>query len=177
MSYDKKSLQQLVTLSKEQIKAVAEITGQIFYTGYLPVVGRYLSHGKIDQGRLRVSTQTEFYCSLRLLDNNAGIKISLERLLTGDETGKVIRMRIGTTCSGPVLSYEPGRGWVNLYSHGNYKTDYANGGNWASDHKRTYPTMREALLDRDYLVGGIDYHKTCAVLSQDMFDKLWTIGN
>ena len=177
MNYEKKDLSQLVQLSSNQIDAIARVTGQIFYAGYLPVVGRYLSHGKTDQGWLRLSTQTEFYNELRQLKNEAGIKISMERYLSGNEVGKVIRLRIGTACSGPVLSYEPGRGWANLYSRGNYKTDYANGGNWASDHRRTYPTMREALLDRDYLVTGIDYHQKCPILSQEMFGKLWTIGN
>jgi hypothetical protein len=179
MNYDKKSLQQLTTLSKEQIQAIAEITGQIFYPGYLPVLGRYISHGRLDHGRLRVTTKTEFCTQYRMLDNQAGIKIGLERYMSGYEIGKVIRLRVGTVCTGPVLSYEPSRGWCNLYSHGNYATDYCNGGNWSADSREVYPTMREALLGRDYMVTGfcVGDKYPSSKIPKEIFDELYAIGN
>ena len=179
MSYNKKNLKELVTLSKAQIQAIAQATGQIFYSGYLPVVGRYISHGRLNEGRLRVTTQTEFCRQYSVLDNPGGIKIGLERYMSGDNIGRVIRLRIGTVGTGPVMSYEPDRGWCNLYSHGNYNSDYCNGGNWSANARETYPTMREALLGRDHLVTGINVAAKypSSKIPQEIFEKLWEIGN
>ena len=175
MKYNK----ELVTLSKAQVQAIAQATGQIFYPGYLPVVGRYISHGRLNEGRLRVTTQYEFASEYRHLDNPTGIKIGLERYMSGDDIGKVIMLRIGTVDTGPVLSYGPGRGWCNLYSHGNYGRDYCNDGNWSANSRETYPTMREALLGRDYLVAGINVGSKypSSKIPQEVFDKLYAIGN
>ena len=165
-------------MTPDQIDAIAAVTGQTFYQGYLPIVGRYLTHGWIDDtDRTRLHRTATEYNDHLLDDNDSGIKIVLTRYTDGPEAGRCYRLQIGHRDAGPVLSYEPDRGWCNLYGHQNHKSDYACGGNWSADNRRTYPTMREALLDRDYDVRGIKMAAAKAATTQQIHDQLWAIGN
>ena len=172
------ALAKMVTMTGEQLEAVASVTEQLFYQGYLPLVGRYLTHGYIDDtGSRRLhKTAVEFYSHL-LDDNDTGIKIVLTRYVDGPESGRCYRLQIGHRVAGPMLSYEPDRGWCNLYGHQNHNKDYACGGNWSSDHRQVYPTMREALIGRDYVCRGITMTTAKYATTQDVYDLLWAIGN
>ena len=177
-TYSAASLTKMVTMTGEQVEAVASVTGQLFYQGYLPIVGRYLTHGWTDEkGNHRLhKTAVEFNGDL-LDDNDTGINIVLTRYADGPEAGRCYRLQIGHRVAGPMLSYEPDRGWCNLYGHQNHGKNYACDGNWSSDHKQTYPTMRAALIGRDYVCTGITMTAAKAATTQDVYDMLWAISN
>jgi len=88
------------------------------------------------------------------VDGTGPIGIAYETVASGDRAGEIVRIYVGSKWHGPLLSWSEGRGWVNLYSKGNYGNNYTHGGTWASDPKRCHETMMDALKDRDYTVAG-----------------------
>lgn len=79
-----------------------------------------------------------------------GVEIEVESVDDPElQCKRFIRIYIGTKWHGPVLNYAEG-GWCNLYSKGNYGKKFAHGGNWSADNKKRFPTIAEALKNRDY---------------------------
>ena len=88
-----------------------------------------------------------------------GVEVAFESYVDGERAGTIFCIYIGTKWHGPVLSWRDGC-WTNLYSNGNYGKNFVCGGTWSSSShsgpgSRCFPTIENALTDRDYLVGSI----------------------
>jgi len=60
---------------------------------------------------------------------------------------RLVRIYIGVQGIGPILSWNRD-GWRNLYPRGNHGGNAASGGNWASNARRVWRSMGEAVAQR-----------------------------
>lgn len=128
-------------LNDDQLALVAAITGQNISIGHAPLIGKY-----INIGGKRTCTANPSHKEL---------DIRYECQTSGENEGKITRIYIGSEIHGPMLSWDCDAGWRNLYGHGNHGKNGACGGNWSSESRRTYPTMMDAINDRDFMVTGL----------------------
>lgn len=135
----------ILSMSNEQLSALAAITGKSISVGEAPLVGKYAS---IDGVK---TSENE--------PKHPDLQFSYEWVESGDESGKLIRIYVGSEIHGPMLQWD-WSGWRNCYGRGNHGKNGACGGNWSSDSKRFYETISEALDNRDYKVTDIEMHRS-----------------
>jgi hypothetical protein len=109
---------ELLDMSAGQLSLYSTITGAVIGEGHTPLTGRYIT---IDGTR-----------QMERVPKDGLFAIDYEQY----DTGQIIRIRIGTEYHGPLLGWDDGYGWRNLYSQGNYGKNYASGGRWSAGRGR-----------------------------------------
>lgn len=145
-------------LTLDQLTLLAFTTGDTIGVGKTPITGTYV---------VRNGTRT----SQREPTSDL-FEIDYEQRV---ETLEITRIRIGTKYHGPLLSWEDGLGWRNLYGKGDHGKNAASGGTWSASAKFVYSTIKDALYDRDYIVGSKPNHRmerSRLIESQALLDEL-----
>ena len=133
---------QLLSLDSSTLSFYAYFSGKEIKEGHAPLIGRYLV---IDGQRII---------------NNEPHHPDLVFAYEWSQDQELICIYIGSAIHGPLLSWGNNQGWRNLYGHGNHGKNGARGGRWSSSALRTYPTIKAAIAERDYLVGGVSMHRS-----------------
>jgi hypothetical protein len=130
----------LIDLDDNQLGALSTIVNIDIYTGNIPFLGRVVCYdGK------RICEKT---------DGNMPQNQYFETCLQTDvETGRVVRIFIGSKHHGQIMSCHidhAGKAhWYNSFCARNYGKNYASGGNWTSINPTDgYTSWQDALVNR-----------------------------
>lgn len=149
--------QTLLTTNEEILSTLSRLTGKKISRGYAPLVGTYM---EIDGERICEKDP-----------KHANLVFAYE----WSERGELICIYIGSAIHGPLMSWRPDA-WSNLYGHGNHGKNGACGGNWSSSSRRTYPTMKDALRNRDYKVNGVTMHRSRLIEGPELIESLQQVA-
>ena len=131
----------MLEFSPETLSLIALCTGKAIGTGTAPFIGRYLKVG--DQ----LVTDRTPKCDK--------LEISYLWCEEGPDTGRLMRIGIGTEIHGPLLAWVNGQGWTNLYGDGAHSADttadVSAKGYFVSAGPQT--TLMNAITARNYMVG------------------------
>lgn len=148
---------QLLSLDSSALSFYAYFSGKEIKEGRAPLIGRYL----IIEGQRTISTEPHHP------DPVFAYEWSQEQ--------ELICIYVGSVIHGPLLSWRIDQGWRNLYGHGNHGKKRACGGRWSSSALRTYPTIKAAIAERDYLVWGFSMHRNRLVEGPALIEALLSL--
>ena len=148
---------QLLSLDSAKLSFYAYFSRAEIKEGYAPLIGRYL----IINGRRVINAEP---CHPDLV---FAYEWSQEQ--------ELVCIYVGSAIHGPLLSWRVDQGWRNLYGHGNHGKNGACGGRWSSSAHRTYPTIKAAIAERDYLVGGVSMRRNRLIEGPALIEALLSL--
>lgn len=148
---------QLLSLDSSALSFYACFSGKEIKEGHAPLIGRYL----VIDGQRTINTEP----------HHPDLVFAYE----WSQDQELVCLYVGSSIHGPLLSWRVDQGWRNLYGHGNHGKNGACGGRWSSPALRTYPTVKAAVAERDYLVGGVSMRRNRLIEGPALIEALLSL--
>jgi hypothetical protein len=152
---------EILNADEKVLALVSAATGSEICVGEAPLIGRY---GRIAGKDIALNDP-----------KHEDLMFAYERVESGEDAGKVMRIYIGSEIHGPLLMWSEA-GWRNLYGRGNHGVNGACGGTWSCESGSVYPDIGKALNQRDYKVGGCLMHRSAMMEGPALWAALWQIA-